>query len=113
MFADASFANNKEMSSQIGFIVCMVDETYTTNILLYGSIKSKRIARSAHSEEILKIAQAFSQASTIRLSTIAMLGRKIHLKLYTDSHSLYERLGFTKSTTEKYLLIDLSRFRRT
>lgn len=41
-----------------------------------------------------------------------MLGRDIHVKLYTDSRGLYEYLVRTKKPTEKSLLIDLSLLRQ-
>lgn len=95
------------MYSQIGLIICLVDETDTANVLHYSSIKAKRIAHRALAAELLAITHALDQASTLRLSTNAILRRIIHLKLYTDSCSLYECLVHTKGTTEKRLLIDL------
>lgn len=40
VLADSSIANNSDMSSKIGLIIFTVDDTDTTNILHYGSIKS-------------------------------------------------------------------------
>lgn len=87
VFADASFGNNKNMSLQIGFIICLVGDTNTVNVLYYSSIKTKRIARSALETELLAIAHAFDQASTLQLSINAILEHHIHLNLYTDSRS--------------------------
>ncbi|RAL62926.1 hypothetical protein DID88_004767 [Monilinia fructigena] len=46
VFADASFANNKDYSSQIGYVVVMMDKHDNANIIHWSSIKCKRITRS-------------------------------------------------------------------
>jgi hypothetical protein len=33
VFTDASFANNKDLSSQIGFVIILTDRNQSTNIL--------------------------------------------------------------------------------
>ena len=46
MFSDASFASNYDNSSQLGWVLVIRDDTGRSNILHYGTYKSRRIARS-------------------------------------------------------------------
>jgi len=55
MFADGSFANNNDLSSQIGFVICLVNEESVAddsfkikgNMVHYQSIKCRRVTRSS------------------------------------------------------------------
>ncbi len=42
-FADASFENCKDYSSQIGFVICLSDNSKAANVVCFGSQKCKRI----------------------------------------------------------------------
>jgi hypothetical protein len=59
VFVDGSFANNKDLSSQIGFEVILANETtgddeFTIhgNLIHWSSTKSKRVTRSVLASEI-------------------------------------------------------------
>ena len=41
VFTDASFANNKDLLLQIGFVLVLIDHNQDTNILHWFSIKCK------------------------------------------------------------------------
>ena len=41
VFMDASFANNKDLSLQIGFVLVLTDHNQDANILHWSSIKCK------------------------------------------------------------------------
>ena len=71
VFTDASFANNKDLNSQIGYIIVLANETpinhYTDhpafrikgNIIYWSSIKCKRITKSVLASEIYKTVYGF------------------------------------------------------
>jgi hypothetical protein len=46
VFTDASFANNKDLSSQIGYVLVIADEDGNANIVYWTSIKCKRVTRA-------------------------------------------------------------------
>eukprot|EP00170_Pyropia_yezoensis_P001807 contig_7709_g1811 len=46
VYADASFATNKDQSSQIGYIILLCDASERTHVLAFTSRKSKRVVRS-------------------------------------------------------------------
>ena len=107
VFVDASFANNPDLTSQLGFVVTLMDSTGSANIIHYGSSKSKRVTRSALAAELYALAHGFDIASALGTSIAEIFSRKIPLVLYTDSRSLYDSLVSLNSTSEKRLLIDL------
>ena len=54
MFIDGSFANNKDLSSQLGYEIMLINESYDDdnrfiirgNLIYWSSTKSKRVIRS-------------------------------------------------------------------
>jgi hypothetical protein len=59
IFADGSFANNKDLSSQLGFLVVLAYENHlessfalTGNIMHWSFTKCKRITRSTLASEV-------------------------------------------------------------
>ena len=68
MFTDASFINNKDFSSQIGYILVLVDITNKANIVHWSSIKCKRITRSVLASELYAMAYRFNIGAAIKLT---------------------------------------------
>jgi len=59
VFVDGSFANNKDLSSQIGYEIILANETTREeefeikgNLIHYSSTKSKRVTRSVLASEV-------------------------------------------------------------
>ena len=69
IFTDASFANNKDLSSQIGFVIVLTDQNRTVNIIYWSSIKYKRVIRSVLASELYALAYGFDIGTIIK-STI-------------------------------------------
>lgn len=113
VFVDAGFATNPDSSSQLGFIITLIDTHDHANIIHYGSIKSKRVTRSVLAAELFAMVHGFDVSSTIRLALNDMLDRVIPLRVYTDSRSLYDCLTRINQTAEKRLLIDLRMLRQS
>ncbi|KAF1969375.1 hypothetical protein BU23DRAFT_582696 [Bimuria novae-zelandiae CBS 107.79] len=95
IFVDSSFANNKNLSSQLGFILILINKSIDINntfiicgnIIHYSLTKCKRVTRSIIIE---------------RLGLPA-----VPLVIYTDSYSLYECLVKLGTTKEKRLIINI------
>jgi hypothetical protein len=66
VYADSSFANRRDKSSQLGYVVCLRDKTGTVCILGYRSCKSWRVVRSAMAAETLAFTAAFDAAFSVR-----------------------------------------------
>jgi hypothetical protein len=108
VFTDASFANNRDLSSQIGFVIVLTDRNQDANILHWSSIKCKRVTRSVLASELYALAHGFDIAAVIK-STIQKILQleQLPLVLCTDSKSLYDCLVKLGTTQEKRLMVDL------
>lgn len=71
---------NKDLSSQLGFIIVIADSHGHTNLLHYSSFKSKRVARSAIAAELFALSHPYDVASTIRITFKEMLSMELPLK---------------------------------
>jgi len=69
VFTDASFTNNKDLSSQIGFVIVLTDRNQSVNVLYWSSIKCKRVTRSVLASELYALAYSFDIRAAIK-STI-------------------------------------------
>lgn len=126
VFVDGSFANNKDFSSQIGYLIILANETDTTesdefeikgNLIHYSSTKSKRVTRSVLASEIYGMVGGVDMAIAIN-TTIGMVNKQLGLPntsivVCTDSYSLYECLVKLGTTKEKRLMIDIMALRQS
>ncbi|RAL61913.1 hypothetical protein DID88_002402 [Monilinia fructigena] len=79
VFADASFANNKDYSSQIGYVIIMMDKHNNANIIHWSSIKCKRVTRSVLASELYGLVQGFDIGAAITSTVSAILGKEVPL----------------------------------
>jgi hypothetical protein len=114
IFTDASFANNKDLSSQIGYVIVLTDQNQTANIIHWSSIKCKRVTRSVLASELYALAHGFDIGAVIK-STIQNILRinQLPMVLCTDSKSLYDCLVKLGTTQEKRLMVDLMCLRQS
>ncbi|KAK1919376.1 hypothetical protein P3342_009100 [Pyrenophora teres f. teres] len=124
VFVDGSFASNKDLSSQLGFVLVLVNEsmdadTFTIqgNVIHYSSTKCKRVTRSVLASEIYGMVNGFdigiAIATTLRMVTDRLGIPEIPLVVCTDSYSLYECLVKLGTTKEKRLMIDIMALRQS
>ena len=98
VFTDASFANNKDLSSQMGYVIVLTDATKKANVIHWSSVKCKRVTRSVLASELYGIAHGFDIGTAIKSTIDKILQINLPLILCTDSKSLYDclvRLGTT------------------
>ena len=107
VFTDASFANNKDLSSQIGYIVVLADATNRANIIHWSSTKCKRVTRSVLASELYAMTAGFDTGAVLKATTEQLLGINLPLIICTDSNSLYQCLVRLGTTQEKRLMIDV------
>lgn len=107
VFSDSSFANNLDLSSQLGYIVLICDKHDRCNIIHYSSHKSRRIVRSVLGGEIYAFADALDFAYTTKHDLEAMLDRQIPLQMLTDSKSLFDVITKSSNTSERRLMTDI------
>jgi hypothetical protein len=107
VFTDASFANNKDLSSQIGYVLVLADGSGKGNILHWSSVKCKRVTRSVLASELYAMAHGFDISTAIKSTIDRILGKTVPIVLCTDSKSLYDCLVKLGTTAEKRLMIDI------
>ena len=123
VFVDGSFANNRDLSSQIGYVIVLANEeagndsfTINGNILHWSSTKCKRVTRSILASEIYAMSNGVDVTVAINTTIcniVAQLGvPSIPVVVCTDSFSLYECLVKLGSTKEKRLMIDIMALRQ-
>ena len=113
VFTDASFANNKDLSSQIGYVIVLADAKLNGNIIHWSSIKCKRITRSVLASELYGMAHGFDMGAVIKSTIDLVLNTTIPLVICTDSKSLYDCLVRLGTTQEKRLMVDLMCLRQS
>jgi hypothetical protein len=63
---DASFANNKDLSLQIRYILVLADALNKANIVYWSLIKCKRVTRSILASELYRMAHGFDIDAAIK-----------------------------------------------
>jgi Reverse transcriptase (RNA-dependent DNA polymerase) len=111
-YSDSSFANNGDLTSQLGYMVCLVDKYKRCNIIHYSSYKSKRVTRSVLGGEIHAFADAFDCAFTLKHDLEGLLCQKVPVTILTDSRSLFDVITRNSATSERRLMIDVSATRQ-
>lgn len=113
LVTDASFANARNLRSQIGFVLMMVDNDGVANIIHYGSSRCKRVTRSIMAAEIHGLVYGFDQTYVVREALEEVLDRKISIEVYVDSKSVFDVVVKDGSTSEKRLQIDIFALRES
>lgn len=123
-WVDGSFANNEDLTSQIGFVITLGNEefgenqfTFRGNTIHWSSTKCKRVTRAVLASELYAMTNgvdiAIPLCTTIN-QIMAQLGLKtVPLIVCTDSRSLYECLVKLGTTKEKRLMIDVMAIRES
>lgn len=108
VYADASFATNKDLTSQLGYVILLVDDDHNCSVLTWSSVKCRRVTRSVLAAELYAVAHAFDAAFALAHTVGILLGRKVFVNVYTDSRTLFDSIINLCSMTEKRLLIDIA-----
>lgn len=103
----ASFANNSDCRSQVGFVILLVDKHNNTNIIHYGSKICVRITRSVMATEICALVFGFDQAVVLADILGVVFERQFKIGGYLDSKTVFDTVTRPSPTLEKQLLIDV------
>lgn len=105
---DASFTNNKDLSSQLGNIIVLTDSSQYGNTLSFSSYKSKRIVRSVLGAETYSFADCFDSAYTLKDELYRVFRKTVTIAMLTDSGCLFDVVVKSTRTSEKRLMIDIA-----
>ena len=98
VFTDSSFANNKDHSSQIGYVLALADKSNKANIIHWSLVKCKQVTRSVLVSKLYTLTNGFDIGVCTKATLEQILQIKLLLVLYIDSKSLYDclvKLGTT------------------
>jgi len=125
VFVDASFANNNDLTSQLGVVIAIGNEEQTGpntfkltgNLIHWTSVKCRRVTRAVLASELYAMVLGVDLAIAIK-STLDMITTQLNMPnipsvICTDSFSLYECLIKLGTTKEKRLMIDIMSIRES
>jgi len=98
VFTDALFTNNKDLSSQISYVIVLADAIKKANIVYWSSVKCKRVTWSVLAFKLYGMAHGSNIGVMIKSTVDKILQINLLLVLCTNSKSLYNylvRLGTT------------------
>ena len=113
VYTDASFANNADLSSQLGWCIFAVDATGRCNLLHWSSRKCRRVVKSTFAAELFALVQGYDNGMALKHSISAILGRDVQIAIYIDSKGVWDAVVSLRSLTEKRLLIDIACLRQS
>lgn len=111
VFIDFKLANNKDISSQISFVICLANATSSVNIIHWFLIKYKRVICNILAVELYGMAYGFVIGAVIKAMLRTILGSVVSLILCTYSKPLYDCLVRLDTTHEKRLMVDIMSLR--
>jgi Reverse transcriptase (RNA-dependent DNA polymerase) len=112
VYSDAAFANNADLTSQIGYVITL-DDGASANIIHWSSTKCKRVTRSVLAAELYGMVNGFDISAALKETLGLALKRPVSLVICTDSKSLFDCLVKLGTTAEKRLMIDIMSLRQS
>jgi hypothetical protein len=73
VFTDVLFVNNKDLSSQIKYVIALLDATKKANIIHWSLVKCKRVTRSVLASELYGMTHGFDISAAIKSSVDKIL----------------------------------------
>lgn len=67
VYSDSTYANNSDLSSQLGFVILLSDKFSICNAITFSSHKSRYIVRSVLGGEVYAFAYSFDASYIIKL----------------------------------------------
>lgn len=107
-FSNASFANNTDLTSQLGNTVFLSDCTNAVVPISFKSYKSRLVTRSVISGEVIAFGDMFDIAISISLELNKVLRRLVPVELITDSKSLFDVISKGSRTSKKRTMLNIS-----
>lgn len=92
-FTDASFGNNRDMKSQLGYYILMVVNNNIFNIIHYRNNKCKHISRSVMVAEIQALVLGFDFSFLFKNLVEEILDRKLNLEEIIYSKTVFNVLS--------------------
>lgn len=107
-YSDASFANNRDLSSQLGYIILLMDDSEQAAPIYFKSYKSRRVTRSPMAAEVIAFSDMFNVTAALSDDLGHILSKPIPVQLLTDSKCLFDVISKGPRTSEKRIMLDIA-----
>lgn len=104
-YSDGSFETNRDGSSQVGYLTFMAHKNHNDNPIEYASKKSRRLFRSVLGAETFVQGDACDSAVFIQHDSKQIVGKRLNIKLLTDSKTFFIVIIRKTLTTKTFLII--------
>lgn len=105
---DANFENTEVYSSQLGFLVVLMNATKKCNIVHYGAVNSKRAERSKLASVLHAAVYGFDSCFVIEKSVKSFLQKFVPVRCYSDYLTLFNSITTLSTTAEKHIFVVLN-----
>lgn len=106
-FINSSFANNKDLFLQIGFVIYIANLVSKASIIYWSFIKYKQISRTILAAKLCGMAHGLDIKALIKAILAKVLEDKIVFVFCTDSRFPYDYLIKLETTNKKHFIIDV------
>jgi hypothetical protein len=110
--SDSSFANNPDLTSQIGYTIFIVDDAGRANLVCRSSRKCRRVTRSVLAAELYALSAAYDMGYGLRHTLSTLLQRTVEMKHYVDSKTIWDSVTSLCKMEERRLSIDIGGLRQ-
>jgi hypothetical protein len=108
VYCDASFATNRDCTSQLAFVIFLRSDDGNCALLDAASKKCPRVTRSVMGAELLAISFGFDRAYILQATLKTVLRRTVPILVLTGSMQIFHAVTRLSQMSEKRLLIDVS-----
>lgn len=84
-FSDASFANKADLTSQMGYVCLLTDDSSSAIPIVFKSYKARRVTRSVMAAEEISFSDMFDTCYTIGQDISKVMDMNLPMQLFTDS----------------------------
>ncbi len=107
-YADAVFASNTDLTSQLGMIIFLMGAQNYAVIIHYSSWKSRKVVRSPLGAEVYALSACHDYCIALSHDLVIMLEMTLPIYLMTDSKSIFDTITKLSNVSEKRLMIDIA-----
>lgn len=107
-FSDASFANNHNPSTHLGYIIFLVDSSYKVVPLVLKSYKARRKKKSAFSGLVIAFSDMLDYSIAFSEDITNTVNKRIPVQIISDSKFLFDMICKGPRTSEKRVMIDIA-----
>lgn len=108
-FLGASFAGNIDFASQFGCICFLARDRDFSLPKIFKYCKARRVTRSVMAVELIRFSGMSNVSVTLGHDLKPMLrNREVHIRLYTDSKSLFDVISKGARSSESCLMLGIA-----